>query len=46
MSLAGDLVRLRPVITEGKLSKIEPGYQWFSPLSEIPAVIKYEPNST
>jgi hypothetical protein len=46
MSLAVDLVRLRPVLAEGKLSKFEPGYQEFSPLSEISAVIKYEPYST
>jgi hypothetical protein len=42
VSLAGDLARLRPVLAEGKLSKIEPVYQEFSVLSEIPAVINYD----
>jgi hypothetical protein len=40
------IVRPRPVFAEGKISKIEPAYQEFSPLQEIPAVIKYDSNST
>jgi hypothetical protein len=34
------------VLTEGDLSKIEPGYQEFSPLQEISGAIEYKENST
>jgi hypothetical protein len=40
------IVAPSPVLIKGNLSKIEPGYQEFYPLWDIPGVINYKANAT